>query len=169
MSPLSFASHPSSRARARALHRPLLSFLSLVSAPADWTAAAMLSSCRHTIVAPPLVSSAVPLMSTPFGPRLTSPVPSSSYRTRRCPPRPLELCHCLGTPPGRVVSSAPPPPAISGENSAAPPCPMQPSSLPRGLPTGHATPRPLAKSRQPCHRTAGVARLGHSAARPGQQ
>jgi hypothetical protein len=53
MSPLSFASHPSSRARARALHRPLLSFLSLVSAPADWTAAAMLSSCRHTIVAPP--------------------------------------------------------------------------------------------------------------------
>jgi hypothetical protein len=40
---------------------------------------------------PPSVSSTMPLSSAPFGSCLTSPVLFSSCRTRRRPPRPLEL------------------------------------------------------------------------------
>jgi hypothetical protein len=91
---------------------------------------------------PPSVSSVVPPSPIPFGSRLTSHVPSSSYRTHRRPPQPPVLrCH-LAMPPRRAVLSAPPPPAISGENPAASPCPTQPSSLPRGVPAGRATPMP---------------------------
>jgi hypothetical protein len=98
---------------------------------------------HRAIVSPPSVSSAAPPPSAPFGQRLTSPVLSSSCRTRRRPPRPLELRCRPRTPP-----------AVSGENPAAPPCPAQPPSAPRGVPTGRATPRPPAKPRWPCHRAA---------------
>jgi hypothetical protein len=87
--------------------------------------------CRlHTVapLSPPSVSSTVPPSSAPFGPRLTSPVPSTSCRTRRRPPRPPKLRR-LGTPPHRVVSSAPLPSATSGENPASPPSSAQPLSL----------------------------------------
>jgi hypothetical protein len=110
--PFSFPSHPPPQACARALHRPP-SFLSLVSTSADRTAA----------TAPP--------SSVPFGPRLTTPVPSSSCRTHQHPPRPPELRRRIGTPPRQAVFSAPPPLAIFGENLATPPCLAQPLSVPR--------------------------------------
>jgi hypothetical protein len=72
---------------------PLLCFLGLMSAPANRTVAATPSSRRHATVPPPSVSSAMPLSSAPFGSCLTSPVLSSSCRTRRRPPWPLELHH----------------------------------------------------------------------------
>jgi hypothetical protein len=128
------------------LSSSLLSFLGLMFVPADRTAAAAPSSHRCAIV-------------PPFGPRLTSPVPSSSCRTHRLTPRPPELRHRLGTPPHRAIFSAPPSPTVSGENPAAPPCLAQPPSVPRGVPAGCATPRLLA----------GVGRLGHCATGLGQQ
>jgi hypothetical protein len=45
--------------------------------------------------------------------------------------------------------SSSPPSAVSGENPTAPPCPAQPSSLPRGVPAGCATPCPPAGSGRP--------------------
>jgi hypothetical protein len=88
------------------------------------------SDCRRCAVFAPLchrfspsVSTVVPPSSTPFGPRLTSLVPSSSCRTRRRPPQPPELRHRLGMPPRRAVFSAPPSPAVSDENPAAPTMP----------------------------------------------
>jgi hypothetical protein len=120
------------------------------------------------------VSSDAPPTSAPFGPRLTSPVPSSSCRTHRRPPRPPELHRHLGTPPHRAIFSASPPPGVSGENPAAPSCPTQPPSLPCGVPIGRATPRPLVKPRSrvcghravtspsACVAPAGVGRLGQA-------
>jgi hypothetical protein len=74
-------------------------------------------------------------------------------------------------PPRRAIFSTPPPLPVSGENPAAQPCPAQPPLLPRGVPTGHATARPLAKLRRPRHRatalcahaaSAGVGQLGQA-------
>jgi hypothetical protein len=59
---------------------------------------------RHAIVPPPSVSSVAPLSSAPFGPCLTSPVPSSS-RTRRRPPRPPVLRRRPGTPLCRAMAN----------------------------------------------------------------
>jgi hypothetical protein len=118
-----------------------------VSALADWTAAAV-------PIFPPSVSSATAPVPIPFGSCLSSLVPSSSCRTQQRPsPRPLEIHRRLGTPSRRAIFSAPPPPAIFGENPATPPCPVQPSSLPRGVPAGCATPRPPAGP--PCRRACG--------------
>jgi hypothetical protein len=103
----------------------------------------------------PSVSFAAPPSSTPFLPRLTSPVLSSGCRTRQCPPRPSELLRHLGTLPCGAVNYTPPPPPVSGENLAAPPCPTQLTSVPRGLPTGRATRRPPAKRRRLRHRVRG--------------
>jgi hypothetical protein len=63
---------------------------------------------RHAIIPPPSVNSDVPPSSTPFGPRLTSPVLSSSCRIHRRPLRPTELRRSLGTPPRWAIFSAPP-------------------------------------------------------------
>jgi hypothetical protein len=64
-----------------------------------------------------------------------------------------------GTPPRQAIFSAPPPPAVSGESPATLPCPAQQQSLPHGVPTGRATPRPLAKPRP-------RARVHHTVTRP---
>jgi hypothetical protein len=124
-----------------------------VCAPADRTAAAASSSRRRTIVPPPLDELCRVPSFAPFGPRLTSHVPSSSCRTRRCPPRPPKLRRYHGTSSRQTIFSAPPPSVVFGENPAAPPCPAPPPSLPHGVPAGRATPRPSAKPRWPRHRT----------------
>jgi hypothetical protein len=51
VTPFSFPSRPPSRARARAIHRPRLSFLGLVSVPTNWTVAATPSLRRRVRVA----------------------------------------------------------------------------------------------------------------------
>jgi hypothetical protein len=128
-----------------------------VSTPASRTVASTLSSCRHTIVSPPLGELHSAPLSAPSGRRLTSPVLSSNCRTCQCPPWPLELHHRLGTPLCRAVFSTAPPPAISGENPATPPCSAQPPSVPHGVRTLRTTPRPLVKPRQPHHHASTMA------------
>jgi hypothetical protein len=153
--PLSFPSHPPLRALLST--RSLPSPLSSASCPRRPIGPLPLRHL-HAVVPPflsPLESSHVPPSSAPFGPRLTSPYPHQAAGPHRHPPQPSEL-HRLGTPPG-----------VSDENSATPLCPAQPSSLPRGVPVGSATPRLPARPRWPCHRTGHACNTGwHGPAGP---
>jgi hypothetical protein len=96
------------RERAGAPHHPTLSRWPRVHAGRP-------DRHRRSAILFPSVSSPVPRSSTPFGPRLTSPVPSSSYRTTSTP------SPATGAPPShRTLFSAPPPLVISSANPATP-------------------------------------------------
>jgi hypothetical protein len=140
--PFSFPPSSSLASTRRELRLPLLSFLDIVSAPADQTVA-VTPPCHCS----PLVSSAVPSSFAPFRPRLTSHVLSSCYRTHRRPPWPSELHRRPGTLSCQAIFSSPSSLAVSGENPTTPLCLAQPLLVPRGVSAGRATPRPPGKPR----------------------
>jgi hypothetical protein len=113
----------------------------------------------------PSVSSPVPRSSAPFGPHLTSPVPTSSYRTTSTP------CPATEAPPSRqTLFSTPPLLVVSGENPAAPlpgstavASPWSPRRARYTLSTDE--PRPAVPPR---HRARAPHQLGHCAAGPRQ-